>query len=142
MCSLQKPLAYRTPPEMEGEWEPDGPREQFACEHPSSFPAMGLAVQWFRIHLPMQGTLLPFLVREDLTCHGTAQRVRHLTGHGTTMPLRCIPHPHFLKDSRLGRGPVSSPDSGLLCSRCARQVSVSESLQRGYCHYTLHREHQ
>ena len=62
----------------------------------SSFPAMDLAVQWFRIHLPMQGTLLPFLVREDLTCHGTAQRVRHLTGHGTSMPLN---HKYWVHES-------------------------------------------
>ena len=28
-----------------------------------------LVAQWLRIHLPMQGTQVPFLVREDPTCH-------------------------------------------------------------------------
>ena len=29
-----------------------------------------VGVQWVRIHLPMQGTWVRSLVREDLTCHG------------------------------------------------------------------------
>ena len=28
-----------------------------------------LVVQWLRIHLAMQGTQVPSLVREDATCH-------------------------------------------------------------------------
>ena len=36
-----------------------------------------LAVQWLRIRLPMQGTRVHPLVREDPTCHGATKPVRH-----------------------------------------------------------------
>ena len=36
-----------------------------------------LLVQWIRIHLPMQGTQVHSLVREDSTCRGATK----LTGH-------------------------------------------------------------
>ena len=36
-----------------------------------------LVVQWLRIHLPMQGTQVLALVREDPTCHGAAKPVCH-----------------------------------------------------------------
>ena len=36
-----------------------------------------LVVQWLRIHLPMQGTQVQALVREDPTCRGAAKPVRH-----------------------------------------------------------------
>ena len=36
-----------------------------------------LVAQWLRIHLPMQGTLVQALVREDPTCCGATQPVRH-----------------------------------------------------------------
>ena len=36
-----------------------------------------LVAQWLRICLPMQGTLVRALVREDPTCRGAAKRVRH-----------------------------------------------------------------
>ena len=36
-----------------------------------------LVVQWLRICLPMQGTQVRSLVREDPTCHGAAKPVRH-----------------------------------------------------------------
>ena len=32
-----------------------------------------LVVQWLRIHLPMQGTQVRALVREDPTCHGATE---------------------------------------------------------------------
>ena len=34
-------------------------------------------VQWLRIHLPMQGTWVPSLIREDPTCRGATKPVRH-----------------------------------------------------------------
>ncbi|KAJ8791168.1 hypothetical protein J1605_020731 [Eschrichtius robustus] len=34
-------------------------------------------VQWLRIHLPMQGTRVQALVREDPTCHRATNPVRH-----------------------------------------------------------------
>ena len=36
-----------------------------------------LVVQWLRIHLPMQGTRVRALVREDPTCRGATKPVRH-----------------------------------------------------------------
>ena len=36
-----------------------------------------LVAQWIRIHLPMQGTQVQSLVREDSTCHGATK----LEGH-------------------------------------------------------------
>ena len=36
-----------------------------------------LVVQWLRIRLPMQGTRVQALVREDPTCHGATKPVRH-----------------------------------------------------------------
>ena len=36
-----------------------------------------LVVQWLRICLPMQGTLVRALVREDPTCHRATKPVRH-----------------------------------------------------------------
>ena len=34
-----------------------------------------LVVQWLRIRLPMQGTQIQFLLREDSTCGGAAKPV-------------------------------------------------------------------
>ena len=36
-----------------------------------------LVAQWLRIHLPMQGTQIRALVREDPTCHGATKPVSH-----------------------------------------------------------------
>ena len=36
-----------------------------------------LVVQWLRIRLPMQGTWVRALVREDPTCHGATKPVCH-----------------------------------------------------------------
>ena len=36
-----------------------------------------LVVQWLRIHLPMQGTWVRALVREDPTCCGATKPVHH-----------------------------------------------------------------
>ena len=36
-----------------------------------------LVAQWLRIRLPMQGTLVRALVRDDPTCHGATKPVRH-----------------------------------------------------------------
>ena len=36
-----------------------------------------LVVQWLRIRLPMQGTQVRALVREDLTCRGAIKPVRY-----------------------------------------------------------------
>ena len=36
-----------------------------------------LVAQWLRICLPMQGTRVRAVVREDPTCHGATKPVRH-----------------------------------------------------------------
>ena len=36
-----------------------------------------LVAQWLRIHLPMQGTRVQALVREDPTCRGAAKPMHH-----------------------------------------------------------------
>ena len=36
-----------------------------------------LVAQWLRIRLPMQGTQVQALVREDPTCHGATKPVHH-----------------------------------------------------------------
>ena len=36
-----------------------------------------LVTQWLRIHLPMQGTQVRALVREEPTCRGAAKPVSH-----------------------------------------------------------------
>ena len=36
-----------------------------------------LVVQWLRIRLPIQGTWVRALPREDPTCHGATKPVRH-----------------------------------------------------------------
>ena len=36
-----------------------------------------LVAQWLRIRLPMQGTQVRTLVREDPTCHRATKPVRH-----------------------------------------------------------------
>ena len=36
-----------------------------------------LVTQWLRIRLPMQGTQVQALVREDPTCHGATKPVRN-----------------------------------------------------------------
>ena len=51
------------------------------CEKTEAFKSEGsgasLAVQWLRIRLPMQGTRVRSLVREDPTCCRATKPVRH-----------------------------------------------------------------
>ena len=51
-----------------------------------------LVAQWLRIHLPMQGTQVRALVREDPTCRGATKPVRH---------NYCACVPQLLKPARL-----------------------------------------
>ena len=43
----------------------------------NTFIGTSLVAQWLRIGLPMQGTWVRPLVREDPTCHGATKPVRH-----------------------------------------------------------------
>ena len=47
------------------------------CRYQISKGQTSLVAQWLRIHLPMQGTRVRALVREDPTCHGAIKPVRH-----------------------------------------------------------------
>ena len=42
-----------------------------------NIPGTSLVAQWLGIRLPMQGTWVRVLVREDPTCRGTTKPVRH-----------------------------------------------------------------
>ena len=43
----------------------------------NSTTGASLVAQWLRIHLPMQGTRVQALVREDPTCCGATMPMRH-----------------------------------------------------------------
>ena len=45
--------------------------------HKSTNIGASLVAQWLRILLPMQGTRVRALVREDPTCHGATKPVCH-----------------------------------------------------------------
>ncbi|KAJ8778147.1 hypothetical protein J1605_013863 [Eschrichtius robustus] len=47
----------------------------FDCKEPNQ--RAPLVAQWLRIHLPMQGTRVRALVREDPTCRGATKPVCH-----------------------------------------------------------------
>ena len=47
-----------------------------------------LVAQWLRIRLPMQGTWVWSLLREDPTCHGATKPVRHNYWAGTPQLLK------------------------------------------------------
>ena len=46
-----------------------------------------LVVQWLRTHLPMWGTQVQSLVREDSTCHRAAKPMYHKRSHRNEKPL-------------------------------------------------------
>ena len=47
------------------------------CSFKSPHAGTSLVAQWLRIHLPMQGTQVRALVREDPTCYGATKPVSH-----------------------------------------------------------------
>ena len=49
-------------------------KEEVVCKKTNG---ASLVAQWLRIHLPMQGTRVRALVREDPTCRGAAKPMRH-----------------------------------------------------------------
>ena len=50
---------------------------QAVCPPPPAKKRASLVVQWLRILLPMQGTQVRALVREDPTCRGATKPVSH-----------------------------------------------------------------
>ncbi|KAJ8793859.1 hypothetical protein J1605_019123 [Eschrichtius robustus] len=47
------------------------------CHNKNIITGASLVAQWLRIRLPMQGTRVRALVREDPTCHRATKPVRH-----------------------------------------------------------------
>ena len=50
---------------------------QGSCKDKNHWIGASLVAQRLRIRLPMQGTWVRALVREDPTCHGATKPVRH-----------------------------------------------------------------
>ena len=81
----------RAPEDWEVVWEWEegqekaGPEDQdgVGCKNVGAAPGVkkgaraSLVVQWLRIRLPMQGTRVRALVREDPTCRGATKLVHH-----------------------------------------------------------------
>ena len=55
----------------------DGIKTQVESTDLENKTGASLVAQWLRIRLPMQGTRVRTLVREDPTCRGAANPVRH-----------------------------------------------------------------
>ena len=52
-------------------------KDKYSMIHLKEVPRASLVAQWLRIRLPMQGTRVQALVREDPTCRGATKPVRH-----------------------------------------------------------------
>ena len=59
------------------QWKIEGGTETLGNRVITGSLGASLVVQWLRIHLPMQGTQVKSLVREDPTCRGTTKPVHH-----------------------------------------------------------------
>ncbi|KAJ8794112.1 hypothetical protein J1605_019104 [Eschrichtius robustus] len=62
------------------EKEDQARQEEMSCRAGSALlrqRGASLVAQWLRIRLPMQGTWVRALVREDPTCRGATKPVRH-----------------------------------------------------------------
>ena len=111
----------------------------FSSSYKDTSHGTSLVAQWLRIHLPMQGTRVQALVREDPTCHGATKPVRHnywacalepasqlLSLHATTtethMPRARAPQQRGATAMRSPRTAMkSSPRSPQLEKACAQQ---------------------
>ena len=60
---------------VEKGWSPGTQDEE--SSHARTQWGTTLVAQWLRIHLPMQGTRVRALVKEDPTCRGATKPVRH-----------------------------------------------------------------
>ena len=59
-------------------WPPNEICLWLCLKHPKiTYLGTSLVVQWLRIRLPMQGTRVRALVREDPTCHGATKPASH-----------------------------------------------------------------
>ena len=59
-----------------------------------------LVAQWLRIRLPMQGTRVRALVREDPTCRGATKPVRHNYGAHVPQLLKPVRLEPMLRNKR------------------------------------------
>ena len=95
-----------------------------------------LVVQWLRIRLPMQGTRVQALVREDPTCHRATKPVRHnywacepqlLSLHATTTEAQ-VPTAHALQQREVTT--MRSPRTATKSSPCSPQLEKARAQQR------------
>ena len=78
MATHSSILAWRIPwTEELGGLQSTGCKESDMTERLHFHFQASLVVQWLRICLAMQGTLIASLVREDPTCHGATKPVCH-----------------------------------------------------------------
>ena len=77
MWDLPRPGLEPVSPALAGSFSTTAPPgKPYNIYFKSSYRA-SLVAQWLRIRLPMQGTWVWALVREDPICHGAAKPVRH-----------------------------------------------------------------
>ena len=70
-------LCSSSPAGTEGLWVLSGPGQLLVTEwYKEGKEGTSLVAQWLRIHLPMQGTWVQALVREDPTCHRATKPAR------------------------------------------------------------------
>ena len=62
-----------------------------ACRLKNGGYGTSLVVQWLRICLPMQGSRVRSLVREDPTCRGATKPMRHNYRACALEPTSCVP---------------------------------------------------
>ncbi|KAJ8784559.1 hypothetical protein J1605_008211 [Eschrichtius robustus] len=74
LCSATREAAMKFIPQMDNKIC-DRLEESVASKKYPNWES--LVVQWLRIRLPMQGTRVQALVREDPTCHGATKPVLH-----------------------------------------------------------------
>ena len=70
-----------------------------------------LVAQWLGVRLPMQGTRVRALVREDPTCHGATKPVCHNYG---TCALEPVSHDYRACEPQLLKPPCLAP---VLCNK-------------------------
>ena len=83
-----------------------------------------MVVQWLRIRLPMQGTLVWSLVLEDPVCHRAAEPVLHERSHCIEKPAHCS------KEFPLLTTATESPHTAAKTQRSQKSVKKEKRYDR------------
>ena len=83
-------------------------------------PGTSLVAQWLRVHLPMQGTRVRALAREDPTCRGATKPVHHNYRACALEPVLRNKRSHH-NEKPTHTATKSSPRSPQLEKACAQQ---------------------